>query len=63
MKYLKDKQFWMSAILSIIFLVISLIVNYYAGTYATERVSNPVTDIVLSNTDVHDFDGSFSIAW
>jgi hypothetical protein len=37
----------------------SLIINFYAGTYATESASNPVTDIVLSNTRVYDLDGFF----
>lgn len=59
MKYYKQKDFWISAIISISFLFLSLIVNFYAGTYATESISNSVTDIILSNTAVHDFDTIF----
>lgn len=40
-------------------LLVSTVVNYYAGTYATEQASNSVTDIVLSNTPVFDVDGIF----
>jgi hypothetical protein len=58
-KYFTDKYFLKSLILSFIFLTISLVVNFYAGTYATERASNPVTDIILSNIPVFDLDGVF----
>ena len=37
----------------------SLIINFYAGNYATEKASSPVTDIILSNTRVYDFDWVF----
>ena len=40
-------------------LIVANIINYYAGTYATERASSPVTDIILSNTRVYDVDGLF----
>ena len=55
----KNKNFILSFSVSIIFLIFSLIVNFYAGTYATERASSPVTDIVLSNIRVFDVDGIF----
>ncbi len=48
-----------SLIVSVLFLIASLIINYYAGTYATESASNPVTDIVLNNIRVFDVDGIF----
>jgi hypothetical protein len=57
--YFTDKYFLRSFFLSLVFLVISLIVNFYAGTYATERASNYVTDIILSNIPVFDLDGVF----
>lgn len=57
--YFTDKYFLKSFSLSILFLVTSLIVNFYAGTYATERASNYVTDIILSNIPVFDLDGVF----
>ncbi len=34
-------------------------VNYFAGIYATESASNPVTDIVLNNIRVFDIDGMY----
>ena len=39
--------------------VASIGINFLAGTYATERESNPVTDIVLSNIRVFDVDFVF----
>lgn len=57
--YFTDRCFLKSLVLSFIFLAISLIINFYAGTYATERASNPVTDIILSNIRVYDLDGVF----
>lgn len=54
-----NKQFLISLGTSFIFLIISIIANFYAGTYATENASFPVTDIVLSNIRVFDVDGLF----
>ena len=61
-KYLlkfKDWNLFLSICESLIFLTLSLIINFIAGTYATEKVSSSVTDIILSNTRVHDVDGIF----
>lgn len=55
----KNKEFIKSSIISIIFLCISLYINFRAGNYATEKASLPVTDIVLSNIRVFDVDGFF----
>jgi len=44
---------------SILLLALALVVNFYAGVYATEKASNSVTDIVLSNIRVYDVDGIF----
>jgi len=55
----KNKQFLVSILSAFFLLVISLIINYYAGTYATESASNSVTDIILSNTRIYDVDGMF----
>ncbi len=38
---------------------LSLIVNFYAGTYATEQASNPVTEIILGNIPTFDIDSLF----
>lgn len=58
-KHLADPAFRFSATIAIVALVVSTFINYYAGTYATESVSNPVTDIILSNTRVYDVDAVF----
>lgn len=57
--HFKNKAFIYSTVISFLFLVVSLFVNYYAGTYATERASSPVTDIILSNIRAFDVDGFF----
>lgn len=54
-----NKRFIISFFTSIVLLTMGLIVNYYAGTYATESASSSVTDIILSNTRVYDLDGIF----
>lgn len=54
-----EKGFIFSCIVTAIFLVISLIVNYHAGIFATEEASNPVTDLILSNIPVFELDGTF----
>jgi hypothetical protein len=40
-------------------LIGSLVINFYAGTYATEVASNSVSDIILNNIKVYDVDGIF----
>ena len=57
--YERDRHFIYSIFGGLFFLTISLIINYIAGTYATDSASLPVTDIILSNTSVHDVDGIF----
>lgn len=54
-----DKQFFLSFVFSLLLLSASLVFNYEAGLYATERASNAVTDIILSNIPVFDVDGLF----
>lgn len=57
--YFRDKIYVSSLILAWVFLFASLVINYYAGTYATAVASNPVTDIILNNIPVFDVDGVF----
>ena len=52
--YIVDRDFLLSSLVAILFLLASLFVNFYAGAYASERASNSVTDIVLSNIRVFD---------
>ena len=56
------KDFIISFVSSLVFLFISVIINYYAGNYAAEKASAPVTDIILSNTRVFDVDIFFVYA-
>ena len=55
----EEKEFIKSLVFAFLFLLISLYINFIAGTYATERASLAVTDIILSNTKALDVDGIF----
>ena len=54
-----NKKFVWSVVLTLVFMATSLIINFYAGMYATESASSSVTDIILSNTRAYDLDGLF----
>lgn len=54
-----NKQYFVSIAVGILLLVASLIVNYFAGTYATRSASNSVTDLLLNNLPVFDVDAFF----
>jgi len=53
------KQFFISLSISFLLLALSLILNYYAGIYATREASNSVTDIILDNLPIFDVDWFF----
>ncbi len=53
---LQEKNLCWRICISLVLLVLSLFLNYFAGIYATESASNPVTDIILSNIPVFDVD-------
>ena len=55
----RDPNFRRSFWLTIGFLIVSLIINFYSGIYATEKASNAVTDIILSNTKVYNLEDVF----
>ncbi len=55
----RQKRYILSLVTAIIMLFVSLVVNFFAGTYATSKSSNYVTDIVLSNIPVFDVDWIF----
>ena len=57
--YWHNKKFLRSVAVSLLFILASAIINFFAGTYAAERASSPVTDIILSNTRPRDLDGLF----
>jgi hypothetical protein len=48
-----------ASILSVFAFAASLVVQYYSIVFATARVSNPVTDLILSNIPVVDVDGIY----
>lgn len=52
-KYLMDKYFIWSSVFGFLFLICSLLVNFLAEAYATQRASSPVTDIILSNIPIY----------
>jgi hypothetical protein len=45
--------------ISMVLLALSIVSNFYAGTFATENISNPVTDIILDNVPVVNVDFIF----
>lgn len=53
------QAFRVSAVLSAAVFAFSIYLNYVASNYATIQASNPVTDIVLSNTPAFDVDSLF----
>jgi hypothetical protein len=53
------KKIFISALWGFGFLACSLLLNYFAGTYASAHVSNPVNDIILDNLPAKDVDGIF----
>ncbi|MDE2079005.1 MAG: hypothetical protein KGI73_01315 [Patescibacteria group bacterium] len=59
MRYFSDKKYFTAFITGAVFLVVASYANSLAVQYANERVSNSVTDIILSNTPVFDVDGFF----
>lgn len=52
-----DRGFLVSASIAFVLFVASVVANLYAAVYATERASNPVGDIILSNIPV------FEVGW
>ena len=57
--YFTDKRFVSTFSVALVLFVASLFVNFYAGIYATENVSNSVTDMFLSNVRVFNVEDIF----
>ncbi len=55
--YWTEKKFRRSAILSLSFLAVALLVNHFTSIYADKAASNYVDDIILDNFKVRDVDG------
>lgn len=53
------REYLMMLLSSIVLFVAGIFISYEAIAYATASVSNPVTDIILSNIRVYDVDGLF----
>lgn len=56
-KIWNDRHFIASVAMGVVLLILSLVINYYALSYAADSASMPVTDIILSNIRVFDVDG------
>jgi hypothetical protein len=54
-----ERSFQMSLVLSSVLFLMSIAMSFFAIQYATERASNSVTDIILSNIPAIDVDGFF----
>ncbi len=54
---LRKPGYILSFIISLAAFAVSVVASYYAIAYATYSASNPVTDIILSNTPIFDVDG------
>jgi len=54
-----SRKFVISVLVGVFLVLLALVVNYFAGTYATEKASSSVTDIILSNTKAYDVDELF----
>lgn len=57
--HFKKRSFVITFSVAVFMLISACIINFYAGTYATESASSSVTDIVLSNIRIYDVDGMF----
>ena len=56
---LSDRKFLFSLIAAFLFLAIAITTTYFAIIYVNYKASNSVTDIILDNIPVFDFDGIF----
>ncbi len=54
-----DRHFRFSTPIALLLFVLSITINYYIGLYATNKASNYVDDIILSNIPVFDVDFFF----
>lgn len=52
-------RLFFSSIWGLCFLSIGLVTNFYAGSYASSHVSNPVNDLILDHIPTLDVDGIF----
>jgi hypothetical protein len=50
----KNKSFILSIAVGVVLLLSTFVINYFAGVFANNSISNSVTDIILDNTRVWD---------
>lgn len=58
-EHFSHKGFLTSITVAIVVFSLSLVINYFATSYATAKASNPVSDIVLDNIPVFNVDAIF----
>jgi membrane-associated phospholipid phosphatase len=58
-KRLADRDLLISSLIAIVFLALSLVINFFAGVYSLKSASNSVTDIILSNIRPYELDDLF----
>ncbi|MSR71121.1 MAG: hypothetical protein EXS50_00395 [Candidatus Taylorbacteria bacterium] len=51
--HVTSRRFVISVMISFLLLIASIIINFYAGTFAAAKASNSVTDLVLDNIKVY----------
>lgn len=56
-KQIWNKEFSLLAASGAALFLVSLVINYFATIYASQRTSLPVTDLILSNIRLFDVDG------
>lgn len=57
--YFRNRKFLFLTGGGFLFLILSIVISFFAIIYATDRASGPVTDIILSNIPVFDVDMIF----
>ena len=58
-EHFTNKSYLFSFFIGLVLIIIALLVQFWASTYATRNASSSVADIVLSNTRVYDIGGIF----
>ncbi|OGG60125.1 hypothetical protein A2765_00980 [Candidatus Kaiserbacteria bacterium RIFCSPHIGHO2_01_FULL_56_24] len=58
-RYMRDREFRLATLKATALFCIGIILNTFGSIYATERASNYVSDLILSNTRVYHLDGLF----
>ncbi len=58
-RYFSNRRFVMATTMATLLFLFSLIVNFYAGSFATTHASNYVTDVILDNIPVYNVDLPF----